>query len=140
MRNIFDQYSQPENRLTHALASVLHHDRGLLKDFLKKFGPVTHPPVENLHVIEQGLPGSTESEEEKPIKQGLPDAIIFDEQGWAFLVESKISSALTKDQLQRHINTVRKCGYDQIHGLTITMNGHSVSEPEWYTTKWKWPA
>ena len=34
MRNIFDQYSHPENRLTHALASCLAEDRKLLRRFV----------------------------------------------------------------------------------------------------------
>ena len=31
MRNLFDQYHQPENRLSHALAVCLHEDRTLLR-------------------------------------------------------------------------------------------------------------
>ncbi len=34
MRNVFDQYGQPENRLTHALATCLHEDRAFLGEFL----------------------------------------------------------------------------------------------------------
>ena len=36
MRNIFDQYSQPENKLTHSLASCLYEDKRLLNSFLKR--------------------------------------------------------------------------------------------------------
>lgn len=35
MRNIFDQYTQPENRVTHALMCALHHDPTLLHAFLR---------------------------------------------------------------------------------------------------------
>ena len=31
MRNLFDQYDEPENRLSHALAICLHEDRTALK-------------------------------------------------------------------------------------------------------------
>ena len=34
MRNIFDQYAQPENRVTHALMTALDEDRVLLGLFL----------------------------------------------------------------------------------------------------------
>jgi hypothetical protein len=34
MRNIFDQYPQPENRVTHALVSAFHEDSDLLRSFL----------------------------------------------------------------------------------------------------------
>ena len=33
MRNVFDQYQQPENRLTHAVISTLNHDRSLQVGF-----------------------------------------------------------------------------------------------------------
>lgn len=36
MRNVFDQYDQPENRVTHALMSALHEDAKLLKAFLRE--------------------------------------------------------------------------------------------------------
>ena len=35
MRNIFDQYEQPENRLTHALVTTLDQDRALLGPLLR---------------------------------------------------------------------------------------------------------
>jgi hypothetical protein len=35
MRNLFDQYNQPENRLSHALAVCLSEDRRLLTRFLR---------------------------------------------------------------------------------------------------------
>lgn len=34
MRSIFDQYTQPENQLTHGLICCLDQDRKLLKHFL----------------------------------------------------------------------------------------------------------
>lgn len=39
VRNVFDQYDQPENRVTHALMSALHTDRNLLDAFLKRNHP-----------------------------------------------------------------------------------------------------
>lgn len=38
MRNLFDQYDQPENRLTYVLASRMENDRGLQRRFLKWLG------------------------------------------------------------------------------------------------------
>src|SRR5207245_176665 len=48
----FDQYDQPENRLTHALAVCLYEDRGLLQEFLawdlcgsmRRYGPIFDAP------------------------------------------------------------------------------------------------
>ena len=36
LRNIFDQYQVPENRVTNALLQTLQRDRRLLDSFLKK--------------------------------------------------------------------------------------------------------
>jgi len=36
LRNLFDQYSQPENRFTHALLTALNEDRKLLNAFLRE--------------------------------------------------------------------------------------------------------
>ena len=43
MRNVFDQYSQTENKLTHALACCLHEDVDLLRDFAGWLSPHSVP-------------------------------------------------------------------------------------------------
>ena len=43
MRNIFDQYAQPENLVTHALMTALDEDRALLGLFLQKLVKVKAP-------------------------------------------------------------------------------------------------
>jgi hypothetical protein len=96
-----------------------------------------HPPPSQVKIIEQGLPGKVELDEGEAIKQGLPDALIFDDEGWALVFESKISSGLTKDQLRRHTNTVLKCGYDKVHGLSITVDPPSFALDGWDSATWK---
>jgi hypothetical protein len=60
LRNIFDQYSQPENRVTHALLCALNEDRRLLSLFLRELVR-TKPPVDarKLSVLEQQYPART---------------------------------------------------------------------------------
>jgi len=117
MRNIFDQYTQPENRLTHALVSVLGEDITLLRQFVKW---VTRKPIpKNIKIIEQQLPGEIEITEEESERRGLPDAWIFDDESWSLLIESKISSPLKTDQLRRHYNTAQKRGYEDALVLAI---------------------
>lgn len=120
MRSIFDQYSQPENRLTHALACALHHDRTLLVPFLKWLGIAQIPSASTLHLSQQTVPGSYEPEDDSD-RRGLPDMAVFDDQGWAVLFESKVQSGLTSDQLQRHAKTAKRSGYSgaQIVALTV---------------------
>ncbi len=81
MRHIFDQYSQPENRLTHALVSGLAKDQRLLKAFIlwvtgKRLGKIS-----KVHIVEQTLPGDMELDEAEAGDRGLPDAWIFTDDG-----------------------------------------------------------
>ena len=88
MRNLYDQYDQPENKLTHALVSTLANDRKLLRPFLRWLGAANTPPLKALHIVEQQVPGVRTSGEEAESK-GLPDTCIHDAEGWAVLIEAK---------------------------------------------------
>src|SRR5262245_38950046 len=78
LRNILDQYSQPENRITHALLSALNEDRHLLGLFLRDLVK-TKPPVDarKLSVLEQQYPGEAEPSEDDLEPRGIPDGWIF---------------------------------------------------------------
>ncbi len=136
MRNIFDQYNQPENRLTHALASVLNEDDKLLKSFFKDLVKIDSPPVSSLHIIEQTLPGLSQPVDEKE-SSGLPDATIHDDEGWAVIIESKITSALTSDQLNRHRKTIQKRGFTNLVGVTITVDPDNTLSETWKNITWQ---
>lgn len=83
MRSVFDQYVQPENQLTHALACSLSEDRWLLKRFLKKIARVVPPHTKHLEILEQQLPDEdVEYSEEEKESRGLPDAWIHDGESW----------------------------------------------------------
>jgi hypothetical protein len=43
LRNVFDKYWQPENRVTHALMTALREDRKLLGRFLRELVKVKLP-------------------------------------------------------------------------------------------------
>lgn len=128
MRNIFDQYTQPENRLTHALACALANDRRLLRPFLKwlKVQPV--PALHGLRVVEQQVPGIAVSGDEDKSK-GLPDACIFSEDGWALLVESKVQEAIDSSQIKRHLKTAARHGYDNASVLVIAVDRPNTELP-----------
>jgi len=77
MRNIFDQYDQPENRLTHALVSCLSEDRKLLKLFLKWILKEKAPKINGIEIVEQQIPLEPTIGESKADQRGLPDAWIY---------------------------------------------------------------
>ncbi len=120
MRNIFDQYNQPENKLTHALVSSLAQDPRLLRAFLKWATAKKFSGRDKLTVIEQTLPGQEELDETEAGKKGLPDACVFDDDGWILIIESKVASRLTASQLRRHYDTVVRRGYKNPKILAIT--------------------
>jgi hypothetical protein len=128
VRNIFDQYTQPENRLTHALACTLHHDKTLLVPFLRWLEIDDIPSVSGLNIAEQTVPGSyvpgTEAE-----ARGLPDMVVFDNSGWAILFESKVQSGLSTDQLVRHARTAARFGYESASVVAITVDAPKAKLP-----------
>lgn len=74
MRNIFDQYSQPENRITHALVTALHEDQKLLRAFLKDIPECLLPRKKQpIEIFEQTYPGELEKTEDAKGAQGVPD-------------------------------------------------------------------
>ena len=121
MRNVFDQYSQPENRLTHALACTLDNEPRLIRPFLKWLKIGTIPRVQALRLVEQQIPGVNVSGEEGEAK-GLPDACLFTSDGWALLFESKVQSRISKNQLDRHLRTAARHGYEDAIIVVIAVN------------------
>lgn len=112
MRNLFDQYSQQENRLTHALASCLAEDPRLLRRFVKW---VTNraAPSGLLRILEQSVPWVLQATEAEAEAKGLPDAWICTEDGWALVIESKIAANASAAQLKRHRETAIRHGWKE---------------------------
>jgi hypothetical protein len=130
MRNPFDQYSQPENKVTHALATALHESPELLRSFLLDLVGV-EPPRSELRIHEQAVPGETEPDTEEELeRRGLPDMWIHDaDETWSLVVECKVDARLTLDQLDRHAKTARRQGFDRVETLTITARKPGLKLP-----------
>lgn len=120
MRNLFDQYVDPENRLTHALAASLDLDRALLKRFLGWTRTPRPYTGRRLSIVEQTLPGDPPPSGDLTEPGGLPDIVIHDGQSWCVLVESKIGAPLKADQLVRHERTLRRRGFKHITCVALT--------------------
>lgn len=121
MRNIYDQYEQPENRLTHALACTLSNRRGLIRPFLKWLRIRDVPPLRELRLVEQQLPEVTDWGDGARA-ESLPDACITTADGWAVLFEAKVQAGVNIGQLERHIATLRRYGYKPLHVVLITVD------------------
>lgn len=143
MRNLFDQYSQPENRLTHAFLSCLESDRLLLQRFINWS---IHRKVKGrqLEILEQSLPGERpDLSEEEAERRGLPDGCISDRQGWALLIETKFQASVTSDQIRRHLRTAKRRGLTDCTVLVLTVKpvslrlGNGVFVKQW-TEVYEW--
>jgi hypothetical protein len=119
MRNLFDQYNQPENRLTHALVSALAEDEKLLRQFIRWITGKSPTKPHKLVVLEQRLPGEPEITVEESERRGLPDGWIHDNDECALLIESKVAVSLKSDQLLRHQRTAIRRGFNDINILAI---------------------
>jgi hypothetical protein len=126
MRNVFDQYKHPENRLTHGLAVCLSEDRKLLRDFLKWLG--VRPPTRAtaLGITEQSRPGDPPTSEDEADRKGLPDIVIYHDDDWCVVIESKVEAPLTGDQMRRHRNTMIDRGFRRVSCVALTKAGVHV--------------
>ncbi len=138
MRNIFDQYSQPENKLTHALMVSLDSDRWLLNRFVS-WATGKSVGKQKLEVREQSLSGDDEDlSEEEARGRGLPDGCITDGDNWGLLIESKFAERPSADQLRRHIWTARRRGIEDVSLLLITVHTVSGRLPDKVIVKQWW--
>ena len=123
VRNLFDQYKAPENRLTHALACALDADRALLGRFVE-WACGKRIDLRGAELRQQSFPGQRQELREVDAQEaercGIPDACISTPDGWALLIESKFAAADSADQLQRHLRTARKYGLTSPSLLLLT--------------------
>lgn len=145
VRNLFDQYGQLENRMTHALAQVLVRDQTLLHKFVR-FTVGISPPQQFLVLSCQVSPGEQRQsvDEEEAERRGIPDLWIWNgPDAWALVCECKVTATPTQGQLQRHVARARRLGFKAIQLLVITtdesrpsvvptrMNGAAVAWINW---------
>ncbi len=123
MRNVFDQYSQPENRVTHALTTALHEDPALLRAFLVDIARCAPPGNAGpLAVFAQTAPGEPEPpEQDDDTGRGIPDAWITGGEDWCLLIENKVTATPDRDQLLRHLATAKRRGYASPNALLVTI-------------------
>lgn len=137
MRNIFDQYQQAENRLTHSLLCSLEADRRLLAAFVR-WVTGKDRSVAALVVQGQSLPGQPELSEDEADRRGIPDGCISDGEGWALLIESKVVARWNADQLRRHRATALRHGLTDVLIMCLTSGRTRQEVPEGCVAR-TWP-
>lgn len=134
MRNVFHQYRQAENQLSHALATVLAMESALCRRFVRWLVGFEAPRGSELVVEQQRIPGIPTIEAEEGDRKGLPDICIHSDSDWCVAIESKVSAALTSDQLGRHRQTVGRC-FEKVLMAAITAEPNPRDLPEWASHK-----
>ena len=138
VRNIFDQYSQPENRISHALMTALNEDRTLLGSFLRELvgtTPPCHPSI--LLVLEQQYPGELEASEDELERRGIPDGWIFDEDGWCVFIEIKVTARLLASQIRSHQRAAERLDFAQITAVAIVAQSNVTCPPDTVLLEWR---
>lgn len=121
LRNIYDQYDQAENKLTHALISSLYHEPKLIRPFLKWLNIRNIPPLRKISMGLQGLPGQVLTSIPEN-QNSVPDAYFCNSDSWAIIIESKVQSNISDDQLHRHQKKAKSLGYDDSVVVVISVN------------------
>jgi hypothetical protein len=137
MRNVFDQYDQAENRLTHAFASALHHDAILRQDFLTRHLQLNKSRAKNIRLSVQSYPDAPALNESEESERGIPDIWFYDDDGWCAVVECKISATLTSSQIKRHIAVAQR-RFDNVLPVVIVAKSQSTKVPDGII-KLEWP-
>lgn len=118
MRNLFDQYDAPENRLTHALGCCLDRDQRLLRSFVH-WATDRPPPKGPIFVEEQHVPGTPLTDADQVEEKGLPDLWIHNGAQWSLIVESKVGARVNRSQLDRHRGTAERNGFSDVTLLVL---------------------
>lgn len=129
VRQLFDQYAQPENRATHALATALARDPEFLQAFCER-ALRSHCIPKNIRVSCQSVPGRRMPSEADAERLGLPDLWLYDGD-WCLLIEAKITASLSPLQLEAHHARARKQGFSRIHVVPLTASMQADTGMVW---------
>lgn len=102
LRNVFDQYHQPENHITNSLLLVLNHNRDLLSRVLSHLGiRLSHKQI---NLLSQVAPKKADN------RLSIPDGYIYtDDFEFCIGIETKIEpGALERRQLIGHLNQLEQ--------------------------------
>ncbi len=115
--NLFDQYSQHENRVTNALLQTLASSPRLFQSFLRVFlGIRVRLRKDRVVITAQKRPHGRgdrpEGVQAAGERDSIPDGwIVCDEGDWAVVIESKVQpQRLRQEQLRAHLRAISSFG------------------------------
>ena len=117
---LYDQYSNAENRLTHALLHTVSSSNWLFSRFLRDLFNVNIPAVRSeFEISTQKVPSGRGDLDPEQV-QSVPDAWIIEKQsklGIAIEVKAE-EGKLRRDQLLGHVRRIRNFGYQYLFVIT----------------------
>jgi hypothetical protein len=114
----------------------LDNDRNLLGSFVKDICGSKHPKPHKLHLSVQRYPFSNHYDETEIDDRNIPDAWIFDDEGFTLVFEAKITAILTQIQLAGHQRVSAKQGFDDATFFTIVADSNAKTFDSWSELKW----
>jgi len=135
MRNVFDQYDTPENRLTHALSVTLHEDKVFARRFLRYCG--IKPPERRIEITVSEQSSGRQSGQGRKRAPSIPDLAITAGDNFCVLVESKVAAAVSLDQIRRHQTSAERSGFRSPKVILLTLTGrHRIRIPGVVEQSW----
>ena len=120
LNSIYDQYSNEENRLTHALLHTIASSNNIFSDFLTKFLAIKSLHKSGIFEISTQKVPFNHGDDKKEKVQSIPDGWIINEKtnfGIAIEVKDKKNN-IRIGQLKSHINRIKT--YDDPYLVVIT--------------------
>lgn len=119
--------------------TTLKEDRRLLASFLKDVARISPPKsYRALKLLEQQYPGEPNPTEDETERKGIPDAWLYDENGWCVFIESKLLAGFSYDQLSRHRKIAERLGFNSPQAIVIgAKNFHHDVRDDAITLTWR---
>lgn len=133
MRNIFDQYREDENRLSHALACTLSRDAALLREWLRRWTGRAVGVREEIRVGQQCYGDDVVSGAGRA--DSLPDICVWGDD-WTVVIECKVGASDNHEQLRRHMRNVKRRGYSHVSGVFLSPRRSVADCSDYVYSQW----
>lgn len=133
LRNLFDQYDKDEDKLTHSLLHTIASDEKLFVDFISFALDKSPFKKDKIFVGSQGRYGDeiSASISKKGKESSVPDAIMHDSSA-CVLIESKVTAAINKEQLENHLKQAQRRGFKNPILLLLTSDREKPDEVHFF--------
>jgi hypothetical protein len=118
--------------------TAIDADRTLLRLFLRELVKTKSPTnARRLQIREQQYPWASETREEEPEREGIPDGWIFNDDGWCVFIESKVLIPLTAKQILTHRHSAKRRGFRVVTAVAIVAHRPTLRFEDVVLLEWR---